>query len=190
MTISATPDANTARVTEPANSTAEARVERSGSRRQIGPLGTLVRIVGGVVAIALPIALDGLTVFEAAVALIALPLIAAIVAAVITSTFRRLAPSALQSRHAICSAPGCSLIAVMVAANSALVAPTSANGNVTIWVWLGASMLLAATRGYGGCEVLAVSNLVTGRREQIGCILYTPIDQLEASRRARAEQSS
>jgi hypothetical protein len=192
MNLSATQDSNTdtARVSEPANSTARARGERSGSRRQIGPLGTLARIAGGVVAIALPIALDGLTVFEAAIALIALPLIAAIAAPLITSIFRRLAPNALQSRQAICSAPGCSLIAVMVVANSALVDLTSANGNVTIWVWLGASMLVAAARGYGGCEVLAVSNLITGRREEIGCILYTPIDLLEASRRARTEQPS
>ena len=189
MTLSATHDSNTTRVTAPANSTAEAHAERSVSRRQIGPLGTLARIVGGMVAIAFPIALDGITVLEAAVALIALPLIAAIAAPLITSTFRRLAPSTLQLRQAICSAPGCSLIAVMVAANSALVAPTSANGNVTIWVWLGASMLFAAARGYGGCEVLAVSNLFTGAREQIGCIVFTPIDELDASHRARTEQS-
>jgi hypothetical protein len=62
------------------------------------------------------------------------------------------------------------LIAVMVAGNPALVAPTSTNGNVTIWVWLGASMLLAAALGHGGCEVLAISNLITGRRGQVGCI--------------------
>jgi hypothetical protein len=186
MNLGATHDSNTdtAPVTEPANSTVRAHAERSGSRRQIGPLGTLARIAGGALAIALPIALDGLTLLEAALALIALPLIAAIAAPLITSTFRRLAPNALGSRHAICCAPGCSLIAVMVLANSALVAPTSADGNVTIWVWLGASMLIAAARGYGGCEVLAVSNLITGRRDQIGCILYTPIDRLEASRRA------
>jgi hypothetical protein len=72
-----------------------------------------------------------------------------------------------------------------VAANSALGALTPSNGNVSLWVWLGASMLLAAARGYGGCEVLAVSNLITGRPDQIGCILYTPIDRWETKHTVR-----
>jgi hypothetical protein len=47
-------------------------------------------------------------------------------------------------------------------------------------------MLLAAWRGYGGCEVLAIPNLLSGRREEIGCVLYTTIDRAEARRRSRA----
>jgi hypothetical protein len=51
-------------------------------------------------------------------------------------------------------------------------------------------MLLAAGRGYGGCEVLASYNVITGRREQIGCLLYIPVDNLEAARRARTSGES
>ncbi len=156
----------------------------SGERR-IGPIGTSARLIGGALAIALPIALHGLSWIEAGVALIALPAIAAVAAPLITAAYRHLYPAALRSRHAICSPLGCTLLAVMVAANAAIVAPTDANGNVTISVWLGASMLLAAARGYDGCEVLAVSNLITGRRDQIGCLLYTPIDHAEARRHHR-----
>lgn len=155
--------------------------------RQIGPLGTLARVVGGIAAIVLPVRLDGFTLTDAGVALIALPLIASVAAPVIELSFRRLAPGALRSRYAICSGPGCALIVVLIVANAAIVAPTSANGNVTIWVWLGASMLIAAARGYGGCEVLAIPNLLTGRRDQIGCLLYTPIDRAEAQHRRRAQ---
>lgn len=43
----------------------------------------------------------------------------------------------------------------------------------------GASMLLAALRGYAGCEVLAVSNWVLGRDDQVGCVVLSPIDHLE-----------
>jgi Family of unknown function (DUF6410) len=154
--------------------------------RQIGPLGTLARAGGGVVAIVVPVLLDGFSLIEAGVALIALPLIASVTAPVIELSFRRWAPAALRSRHAICSGSGCALIAVLVIANAAIVAPTSANGNVTVWVWLGASMLVAAARGYGGCEVLAIPNLLTGRRDQIGCLLYTPIDRAEARQQRRA----
>ena len=43
----------------------------------------------------------------------------------------------------------------------------------------GASMLLAALRGYAGCEVLAMSNWLLHRDDQIGCLVFSPIDQLE-----------
>jgi hypothetical protein len=43
----------------------------------------------------------------------------------------------------------------------------------------GASMLLAALRGYAGCEVLAVSNWLLRRDDQVGCALFWPIDHLE-----------
>jgi hypothetical protein len=43
--------------------------------------------------------------------------------------------------------------------------------------------------GFGGCEVLAILNLVTARRDQIGCILFTPIDRAEARRAARRDES-
>jgi hypothetical protein len=49
-------------------------------------------------------------------------------------------------------------------------------------VFYGASMLLAALRGYGGCEVLAVGNWLLGRDDQIGCALFWPIDRLQRHR--------
>jgi len=46
-------------------------------------------------------------------------------------------------------------------------------------IFYGASMLLAAIRGYGGCEVLAISNWVLGRNDQVGCFVFGPVDYLE-----------
>jgi hypothetical protein len=43
----------------------------------------------------------------------------------------------------------------------------------------GASMLLAAARGYAGCEVLAVPNWLLGRDDQVGCAVFLPIDHFE-----------
>jgi hypothetical protein len=153
---------------------------RSG--RQIGPLGTLARTVGGLVAISLPIALHGLSVTEALVAFLGLPLAAILATPLVELGTRRFALRAPVSCHATCFGPACVLIIVLVAANDAMVAPSTANGNVTLAVWLGASMLLAAARGYGGCEVLAIPNLLSGRRDQIGCLLFTPIDRADARR--------
>lgn len=49
-------------------------------------------------------------------------------------------------------------------------------------LFYGASMLLAAVRGYAGCEVLAVSNWLLGRDDQIGCLLFWPVDHAERRR--------
>jgi hypothetical protein len=50
-------------------------------------------------------------------------------------------------------------------------------------VFLGASMLLAAARGYAGCEVLAISNWLLRRDDQVGCIVFAPVDFAESRRR-------
>ena len=49
-------------------------------------------------------------------------------------------------------------------------------------LFYGASMWLSALRGYAGCEVLAVSDWLLGRDDQVGCALFWPIDQLEHHR--------
>jgi hypothetical protein len=46
-------------------------------------------------------------------------------------------------------------------------------------LFYGASMLLAAARGYAGCEVLAVSNWLLRRDDQVGCVLFSPVDSAE-----------
>lgn len=46
-------------------------------------------------------------------------------------------------------------------------------------LFFGASLLLAAARGYAGCEVLAISNWLLRRDDQVGCVVFTPIDAVE-----------
>jgi hypothetical protein len=46
-------------------------------------------------------------------------------------------------------------------------------------VFYGTSMLVAGLRGYAGCEVLAVSNWLLRRDDQVGCLVFTPLDHLE-----------
>ncbi len=153
-----------------------------GHPREIGPIGSAARVAGGLIAIVLPIALDGFGWWDAAAALVALPLVATAAAALISLAYRRLGWDRLAVRDAICSGAACWLIAIVIGAAVGLDVLTPARGDVALWVWLGGSMLVAAARGYGGCEVLAIPNLITGRRDQIGCLLYTPIDRVEARR--------
>jgi hypothetical protein len=49
-------------------------------------------------------------------------------------------------------------------------------------IFLGTSMLLAAARGYAGCEVLAISNWLLRRDDQVGCIVFAPVDFAESRR--------
>ena len=51
-------------------------------------------------------------------------------------------------------------------------------------LFYGGSMLLAAARGYAGCEILAISNWILRRDDQLGCVVFSPIDAVEARRSA------
>ncbi len=46
-------------------------------------------------------------------------------------------------------------------------------------IFYGASMLVAAVRGYAGCEVLAVPNWLLRRDDQVGCAVFWPLDRVE-----------
>jgi hypothetical protein len=155
-----------------------------GEGRDIGPVGTLARVVAGVPMIAVPIASYGIEWWELAV-LDAFVLLGTVPARLIVAAHDRGAGRTPGVCDAICSAPACALIATFAALAFALSAVTPADGVVVFWVWLGASMLVGAARGYGGCEVLAFANAFTGRRDRIGCVVFTPIDIAEARRRAR-----
>jgi hypothetical protein len=61
-----------------------------------------------------------------------------------------------------------------------------------VLVFYGGSMLLAAVRGYAGCEVFAASNWLLRRDDQVGCPPFWPIDAVEArlaARRSAAQPS-
>jgi hypothetical protein len=46
-------------------------------------------------------------------------------------------------------------------------------------IFVGGSLLLAAFRGSAGCEFLALSNWLLRRHDQLACAVFTPIDSLE-----------
>ena len=47
-------------------------------------------------------------------------------------------------------------------------------------LFYGPALLLQAARGHAGCEILAVSNFLLRRDDQVGCAVYTPLDAVEA----------
>src|SRR5437773_1991913 len=58
-------------------------------------------------------------------------------------------------------------------------APALAFTSDAALLFYGTSMLLAAARGYAGCEVLAISNTLLRRDDQIGCLVFGPLDAAE-----------
>lgn len=46
-------------------------------------------------------------------------------------------------------------------------------------IFYGVAMLVAAIRGYAGCESLAISNWLLKRDDQLGCLVFSPIDFVE-----------
>ena len=69
-----------------------------------------------------------------------------------------------------------------------LYAPAIAFMSDAVLIFYGLSMLLAALRGYGGCESLAISNWLLSRDDQIGCLLFSPIDATEAKFAGRSHR--
>jgi len=52
-------------------------------------------------------------------------------------------------------------------------------GQAGVLTFLGVSLVLAGWRGDGGCEVLAVPNVVFGRRTHLPCLFFLPIDWID-----------
>lgn len=143
--------------------------------RGIGPIGTASRAVGGVVAIVAPLIVWGSTWWDWAAGLLAFPLLAAGAGTAV---------AALYGREPARSRPigwrGALTLSVVVLGGATAFTYLTPIDGTGVWIFLGASMLLAAAKGYGGCEVLAFSNAVNGRHDSIGCVLYAPIDMAEA----------
>lgn len=58
-------------------------------------------------------------------------------------------------------------------------APAFAVTSDAVLLFYGGSMLLEAALGYAGCEVLALSNWLLRRQDELGCVLFAPVDHLE-----------
>jgi hypothetical protein len=134
--------------------------------RAIGPVGTYARVAVGFGAVALAL-IDGLAWWAVPLGLIVVPLAVTVGHAWLIRRY----PTALREL----GQGGACATALMIA--PFLIIPYTSDAT---WLWLGASMLLAAARGYAGCEVLAISNWLLRRDDTIGCLLFTPIDLAEA----------
>ncbi len=153
----------------------------SQSGRQIGPIGTLARLAVGVaflVAAFLAVLGDGVSWLEGLAGFVAFPaailVLHAGLARVIGRQFAATGGFGFLANLAL----GVALFSV------------DATREFTA-LFLGASLLLSAARGYAGCELLAVSNFLLRRQDQVGCVLFSPLDEIETrASDARVPQES
>ena len=115
--------------------------------RAIGPIGTISRVIGGAIFIAVPVAISGIDWWDVAAALVALPIATWVLAALVAAAYRRFAPETLVRGLTPLSGPACVLIAAVVGVGIAITFVSPVDGGVAIWSFLGVSMLVAAVRG-------------------------------------------
>jgi hypothetical protein len=155
-----------------------------GHDRAIGPAGTVARIIVGLAALVGGMLGGQLTVidgqvrshFEAVPFVVGVVVFPTIVLAVQWLRARR-SPARLQA-----TGPVATLVNILVFVALVLTpsyAPSLAVTSDAALVFYGGSMLVAALRGYGGCEVLAISNWLLRRDDQVGCLVFGPLDYAE-----------
>jgi hypothetical protein len=155
----------------------------SSERRRIGPIGTATRLAGGLMALVVPTVLSGISWWDIGAGLLVLPLTAALAAAGASAALgaRRVRGEFVQGA----SQPWIRSVSALVAAIAVGVGATFVtplDGSVAIWLFIGASLLVGALRGDAGCEAVAISNAVAGRRDLTGCVIYAPLDAIDAHR--------
>jgi hypothetical protein len=132
------------------------------TERSIGMWGTLARLAVGAVLLAVAFVV-GVGWDDAAIGLVGFP---AAVMLVLAIRGRAAAPLRFFGSR------GHLINGVIVVAAFVLLTPAAL-------LFYGASMLLAGTRGYAGCEVFALSNWLWRRDDQIACAIFSPIDAIE-----------
>ena len=147
------------------------------SSRAIGPAGTIARVILGLIFIALAFLTGEFVWWSVPLGLVGFPAIL-----LVAQRLRlRWVPGRLE---AIGQLGFC--LNVLIAVPFFIIPFTRA----AAFLFYGASMLLAAARGYAGCEITAISNWVLRRDDQVGCVIFSPIDAAEASARGEGSRAA
>jgi hypothetical protein len=147
------------------------------TRRQIGRWGTAARALVGT-GFLVAAGVMGPTLGDAVLGFVVMP---GIVVGILAIRGQSATPLRLDGpfAHVANIAIAIGLLGVRVQVGSVLDVRTAA------LLFYGASMLLAAWRGMGACELFAISNALRQRDDRLGCPLFLPIDSVEAARSAR-----
>jgi hypothetical protein len=149
----------------------------ASNTRSIGPVGTALRVLGALALLYIAGGAEGLSswAIEPEDAVLGLLVFPAIMVGVGLVARRRGIPS-LHYTGPIAHVVNAALIVVLI------VNPYTGGGAT---IFYATAMLIAAWRGQPGCEGTTLSNWILGRNDQIGCPVFSPIDEAERYVRER-----
>jgi hypothetical protein len=139
-------------------------------RRTVGPVGTAARIAVGIGFVSLALLWNDPNWADVAVGLVVLPA----VAVGLLGWRARRNPGRLDATGPVAHCVNAAVFTPL------FLIPATSGG---AFLFYGSSMLVAAARRSGGCEVTEIANVALGRDDQVGCVLFGPIDAVEAGRR-------
>ena len=150
------------------------------TQRRIGPIGTTSRLLAGLALLYLALSDGGRLAwdfrwYEVALGLVVLPALMLGIG---------LAASRFASGPVRFTGP--LSLAVNAALGVALFANQYTAGGAELFI--GTTLLVAAWRAQPGCELSVLSNTILHRDDQIGCFVFTPIDELERRMAGRSRQ--
>src|SRR5215469_16127355 len=148
--------------------------------RAIGIAGTAGRVLVGLLLVGSVLDGEVLRGFHAIAWLLGLVVFPALLLAAAWLRARR-HPAGLRATGAVGHALNAAVFAALYA--TPWYAPRLGVTSDAALLFYGASLLLAAARGYAGCEVLAVPNWLLRRDDEVGCVVFAPVDALERGRR-------
>lgn len=153
----------------------------TGHTRAIGAAGTAARVLIGLVLLASVLSGEASRGWHPVAWVLALLVFPA--AALATAWLRaRRHPARLRATGPAGHAANAAVFAALYA--TPWYAPPLGFTSDAALVFYGAALLLAAARGYAGCEVLAVPNWLLRRDDQVGCVVFGPVDALERRKAA------
>jgi hypothetical protein len=141
---------------------------RDTVRRAIGPAGIAARVAVGVTCIALALFWRTPHWLDFALGLVVLPAVA--IGLFAWRAHRH--PARLDATGPVAHLANAVVFAPL------FFLPATAGA---AFIFYGTSMLVAAARCSGGCEVTAIANAALGRDDQVGCVLFAPVDLTEAA---------
>lgn len=77
------------------------------------------------------------------------------------------------------------LVAVYVAGATRLPVLGHGAGQLAAAMFLGISLVVAGVRATPGCEVMAIPGIFFGKRNELACLIFSPLDQLERKLRKK-----
>jgi hypothetical protein len=77
------------------------------------------------------------------------------------------------------------LVALYAAGSSELPILGSGKGQLAAVTFLGVSLVVAGVRAAPGCEVMAIPSLLFGKRSELACLIFSPLDSLERKLRSK-----